>query len=179
MGRRLPTGRLVAGIGLILLGVAVSVPMIVAGAMRAFDSLLRLPAPGSRELQLEPGRYTVFWETRGWGGSPKAADVDVRVAAKGQGPAVAVDKGGLATSRYSTMDGVRGVSIAAFTIDGGGVYVVSARASGATGGIAITREFGLAGVFRIIVIPLLLLFGCAIPGIMVLVRSSPAPASAG
>ena len=183
MAHRPPTWRLAAGIGLILAGVITGATLIILGVTGAFASLLRFPAPGAGDVHLDPGSYTVFWETPGMfvREGTKGADVDFRVVSKAGGRPVGVNTGGLWTSHYSTLDGRVGVSIADFFIDAAGDYTVTAKASKGkalgSGGIALTRDLGFLGLVRIIAVPLLILFAGVGAGVFILVKS-PKPSAA-
>jgi hypothetical protein len=145
---------------------------MVYSLVSAFSTLERFDAPGSRDATLEPGDYTVYWETPGAfvGKQSRGSEVQVRVAAQdGQGDP-AVNSSGLWVSRYSTGSRV-GVSVADFRIERRGVYTVSAGKTLPGGGIAITRGLGFFGVFRLVLTTLALVGGGVGGGLVILLRS--------
>lgn len=165
-----PRRRLTLGIALIVLGVASSAVFLVLSLRSAFSSLVRVPAPGSQELRLDRGDYTVYWEIPGTGARIQAPDVSVGIRSSG-GQEVAYRRGGLFVSRYSTFER-RGVSVGSFSIAESGAYTVSA--SGAKdGSISMTRSLGFAGTLKLVLIPLVLMGGGVLAGVRTLTRKTP------
>ncbi len=170
-----------AGIALIAAGAISGFGYMIFSLVSAFSTLERFDVPGGRDTTLQPGAYTVYWETPGAfvGRQSRGPDVQVRVEAQDGMGNPTVNRGGLWVSRYSTGSRV-GVSVADFRIERKGVYTVSARAPAgktpAGGGIAITRSLGVLGIFRLVLTTLALIGGGVGTGVYILVKK-PAPAA--
>ena len=162
-----PSARMTLSIALILIGVVSGLILLGASLLSSVYSLLRVTAPGSQELLLERGDYTVYWEIPESGGRLIAPDVKVGIRSPA-GQDIALSRPGVFVSRYSTFDR-RGMSIASFTIAEPGIYSVSA--SGAKdGSIALTPSMGILGMLKMIAIPLALMAGGVLAGVILLTR---------
>jgi hypothetical protein len=168
--------RTVLAVLIITFGVAGFATFLITSLTEVFDGLQRVSIPGSRELALKPGEYTIYWDTDSrFASVPSRSDLIVTVVSSG-GSNVSVSSPGLMTGRYSTMDGRTGVSIAALTVAEQGPHTVTvAAAAGKTlprGGLAVGRSLGFLGILKIVLISLVLLGGSIGAGVALLVRSS-------
>ena len=161
------------GILLIVAGATSGFGYLMVALLSAFSTLERFDAPGGHEATLEPGDYTVYWETPGIfvANRSRGPDVQVGIAARdGQGNPM-VNGAGLWVSHYSTGSRI-GVSVADFRIERQGVYDVSALAvPGKTlpaGGIAISRSLGVIGIFRLVLTTLATVGGGVGAGLLLL-----------
>ena len=164
------------GILLIAAGVITFVIFLVTSLMKVFGGLQRMEVPGARELTLEPGDYTIYWEGDSRLGSvPSFSDLDLSVVSKGGGSRT-VSSSGLLAGRYTTMEGRSGASVAVFSVDWRDLYAVKvAPAAGKSlpkGGIAVGRTLGFLGVLKIVVACILLLGGGIGGGVALLIRNS-------
>jgi hypothetical protein len=175
--------RMTFGILLIAVGVISFVVFLVTSLTRVFGGLQRVKVPGVRELALEPGDHTIYWEADSRLGSlPSFSDLDLSVVSKG-GESRTVSPSGVLTGRYTTMEGRVGASIAVFSVDWRDLYAVKvAPAAGRSlpkGGIAVGRSLGFLGVLKIVLTCVVLLGGGIAGGVAVLIRrassSSPGP----
>lgn len=170
--------RRILGILLISAGVVGFAAFLVTSLMNVFGGMERVEVPGTRDLVLEPGDYTIYWETDSrFNLVPAYSDLDLAVVSKG-GESRAISSSGPVTSRYSTMDRV-GVSIAAFRVEREGPYgVKAAAAAGKTlpkGRIVVSPSIGILGVLRIVLLCILILGSGLGSGLMVLLRKSSVP----
>lgn len=169
------TARMVLGILLILVGVAGFVFFLVSSLSKVFKGLERVTIPGARELTLEPGDYTIYWETESrFASAASRSDLDISIVSRGGGGSLAVPSSGLVAGRYSTMDGRFGRSVGAFSVEEQGVYVVAVAAvAGKTlpkGVLAVGPKIGFFGVLKI-VLGCLLIVGVSVGGgVALLVR---------
>jgi hypothetical protein len=171
------------GILLILAGVTSFVVFLVSSLTRYFKALERVDVPGARELVLEAGNYTVYWETDSrFGSIASRSDLDLSVAPQGGGAGLAVAASGLMSGRYSTMDRF-GSSIGSFTVEQDGPYTVSVAAlAGRTlprGRLSLGPSLGFLGTVRIVLVCLALMGAGVGGGVTLLVRKGSRPSSRG
>ena len=164
------------GILLIAVGVLTFVIFLVTSLMKVFGGLQRVEVPGARELTLEPGDYTIYWEGDSrFGSVPSFPDLDLSVVSKG-GESRTVSSSGLLASRYTTMEGRSGASVAVFTVERGDLYAVKvATAPGKSlpkGGIAVGRSLGFLGVLKLVLICIAILGAGLGSGLTVLLRKT-------
>lgn len=165
--------RMTFGVFLIVAGVIGFAIFLVTSLMKVFSGTQRVEVPGARELTLEPGDYTIYWETDSrFSRAPSRSDLDITVVSK-SGGSLTVSSSGLMGSRYSTMDRV-GVSVAAFTVDRADLHTVQvAAAAGKTlpkGGIAVGPSIGFLGVLKIVILSILILGSGLGGGLFLLLR---------
>ena len=87
------------GILLIAAGVITFVIFLVTSLMKVFGGLQRVEVPGARELTLEPGDYTIYWEGDSrFGSVPSFSDLDLSVVSK-DGESRTVSSSGLLAGR--------------------------------------------------------------------------------
>ena len=168
--------RMTFGILLIAVGVITFVILLVTSLMKVFGGLQRVEVPGARELTLEPGDYTIYWETDSRLGSvPSFSDLDLSVVSKG-GESRTVSSSGFRAGRYTTMEGRVGASVAVFSVERGDLYAVkvspAAGKSLPKGGIAVGPSLGFLGVLKIVIACIALLGGGVAGGVAVLIRNS-------
>lgn len=176
----IPVGpfRMTLAIVLIVLGVGGFTVYLVTSLMKVFSGMERIDIPGKAELNLEPGDYTIYWETRSrFSRMPSLSDLDITIVSKEGDLVLGVSSSGPLRSHYSTME-VVGESVAAISVRQEGTYKVTvAAAAGKTlpqGGIAVGRALGILGLLRLIVFCLLMLGGGLGPGVYLLVTNSKA-----
>jgi hypothetical protein len=169
--------RMTLAIVLIAAGVLGFVVFLVTSLMKTFGGMHRVEVPGTREMTLEPGSYTVYWESDSrFTPVPSRSDLDLSIASKGG--SLAVSSSGLMASRYSTMDRV-GASVAAFTVEKADLYAVKvAPAAGLVlpkGGVAVGRSIGFLGVLKIVLVCVAILGVGLGGGLTLLLRKPSAP----
>jgi hypothetical protein len=172
-----PAGALrrILGILLIVAGALGFILVLVTSLLKSFGGLERVDVPGSRELRLEPGSYTIYWESDSrFSRLPDRSDLELAVVSKDGASRPPVASSGPVTSRYSTIDRV-GVSVAGFTVDRAGDYAVTAASAGGKplpkGGLALSRSLGPLGVLRIVALCLAVLAAGLGPGLYLLITS--------
>lgn len=157
------------------------VAFLVTSLMGIFGGIQRIDVPGARDLELEAGAHTVYWEIPS-AFKPMEGPDGLRVSVRRDGEELPLSGAGLLRTRYST--GSRGgVSIHEFTAPAKGIYVVAATVEvGKTlpaGGVAVSPSLGFSGILKI-VLGCLALLGIGVGGgIVLLVRSlkaTPLPA---
>ncbi len=167
------------GVLLIAAGVLGFVVFLVTSVMKIFGGLQRVEVPGTRELTLEPGDYTIYWEADSrFGSMPSFSDLDLSVVSKG-GESRAVSPSGLLAGRYTTMEGRAGAPVAVFSVDRGGLYAVNVtQAAGKSlpkGRIAVSPKIGILGALKIVIFCIAILGTGVGSGLMVLFRKSSVP----
>jgi hypothetical protein len=167
--------RMVLGILLICVGVTGFVLFLVSSLSKIFKGLERIEVPGARELTLERGSYTINWETDSrFGSAASRSDLEITVVAKDIGGSPPVSGSGLMATRYSTLDGKFGASIAGFSVEAGGAYTLTvSAAAGKTlpkGRITVGRSVGFLGVLKIVVVCILIMGAGVGGGVALLVR---------
>lgn len=167
-------GRIAIAVVLIVAGVVSFAVFLVASLMNVLGGLERVETPGRRELTLEPGEYTVFWESDSrFQRAAGFGELELSVVAKESGAGVTLAASGLWTTTYSTMDRF-GMSIAMFVVTHKESYLVKvAAAPGKTlprGGIAIRKSVGFLSILKIVVVCVLLLGGGVGGGVLTLLR---------
>jgi hypothetical protein len=170
--------RMTFAVLLIAAGVLGFVVFLVTSLMKVFSGLERAHVPGARELTLEPGDYTIYWETDSrFNPVPSLSDLDLTVASK-TGESRPVSSSGLMKTRMSTMDRVS-VSVALFSVERAGSYEVkAAAAAGKTlpkGGIAVGRSIGFLGVLKIVIVCIAILGAGLGGGLTLLLRKTSVP----
>lgn len=170
-----PPVRMTLGILLIVAGVSAFVFFLVTSLSKIFKGMERVEVPGARELTLEAGDYTIYWESDSrFAAVASRPDLALAVVSKDGGSGLPVSGAGLLSGRYSTMDNRIGSSIAAFTVEREGSYTVAvAAASGKTlpkGRLTVSRRIGFLGVLKI-VLGCILIMGAGVGGgVLLLVR---------
>jgi hypothetical protein len=170
--------RMTFGVLLIAAGVLGFVVFLVTSLLKVFGGMQRVEAPGTRELVLEPGDYTIYWETDSrFTSVPSFSDLDLAVVSR-SGETRPVSSSGLMTSRYSTMDSV-GVSVAAFSVERPGPYGIKAAAAAGKalpkGRIVVSPSMGFLGVLKLVVLCIAILGAGVGSGLTVLLRRSSVP----
>jgi hypothetical protein len=171
--------RMALGGGLIALGVMAGVGVLLVSIFIVFASLMRIEAPGSGEIELEPGTYTIYWE------SPmllkkgrKAPGGSLGVFPKDGGTPVTLNTEVLFPINYNTLDH-SGVSIAEFRIDRKGVYQVGISEpnlkQSVPGRISIGRALGILSFVKLAVIPFVLIAGGIGAGLLILLKRPQSP----
>jgi hypothetical protein len=178
---QIPPGRLALAIALFFGSGLVTVAVVLIFLFSSFASLLRVDAPGTGNIRLEKGRYTVYWESAAMRAEgARAPAVQVRIDAKDDGPSVKLEPMGDLVTRYSTLE-TAGASMADFSIERAGDYDVSVTApatkQAAPGRISLGRHVGIAGVLMIVLPMLLLDVVAMIAAIVVLLKSPKPPAT--
>jgi hypothetical protein len=169
--------RITLAVLLILAGVVSFGVFLGTSIVGILGELQRVDTPGRRELLLEPGEYTLFWETDSRFQRAAGLDeLDLTVVPKESGAGLNVAASGLWTTHYSTMDRF-GLSIATFDVGVKETYVVKvAAASGKAlprGGIAVRKAFGFFAILKIVAGCIVLLGGGVGSGVAVLLRRRP------
>jgi len=167
-------GRLALGISLFA-GSGIAALVIAAfSAISAFSALIRVDSPGSTNIHLETGSYTVFWESPALlkeGARPP--DVLVRVDPKNDESPVNIRPVGDFVTRYSTFD-TAGTSIFDFSIGRAGDYAISVtepqKLQQHPGRISLCRSLGLAAALRIVLVPALLSIGGTVAAFIVILK---------
>ena len=170
--------RTTLGILLILWGVVGFTIYLVTGLTKVFGGMERIEVPGTRELNLERGDYTVYWETDSrLSRAPDRADLELAVVSQ-EGDFRPSVSSGLVRSQYTTMSRVA-VSVAEFTAPQKGPYTITVGArAGKTlprGGITVSRSMGFLGLIKLVGGCILLLGGGVGGGVALIVRR-PKPA---
>lgn len=146
------------------------VVFLVSSLMGIFGGIQRIDVPGARDLELEAGAHTVYWEIPSTFFKPAGGPDGLKVSVSRDGAELPLDGGGLLTTRYST--GSRaGVSIHGFTAPVKGTYAVAAKLDvDVPGNLAVSRSLGFFGILKI-VLGCLALMGIGVGGgIVVLLR---------
>lgn len=146
----------------------------------AFKTVVAVEAPGSKELRLEPGSYTVYWESPETNQkNMKAPGVQVRVEPKEGGPPVTVSSVGDMVTSYTTLNSA-GVSFSEFTIAKAGEYRVSATAPARPppypGQVAVSKTIRISGILLLVLAAVVFPIGGVVAGLIVLLRR-PKPAA--
>lgn len=167
------------GIVLIVAGGVGFIVFLVASLLSIFGGLQRVECPGARELQLEAGDHTIYWEIRARVAGRGAGTDDLEVAVESSDGPVKVSPAGPFTSRYSTGDRV-GVSLFSFSLWRKGRYTVRARPAPGrtlpTGEIAVGRSLGFLGILRVVLTCLAIVAAGVGSGVAILIRASKRPA---
>jgi hypothetical protein len=182
MAATLSPGRIVLGVLLIAAGAISGIAFLVVSLVGIFSALLRVEAPGSGDVRLERGSYTVYWEIPGAVAArgARGPEVDLSVQPADGGAPIAVDSHLRWTAHYSTGSRV-GVLIAAFQIDRADLYRVSVRPPPGSrlpkGTVALTPALGLVGTLKLVLVPLALVAAGVGCGLVVLLKRPSAPAT--
>ena len=176
---RISPGRLALGLALFAGSGIAALALTVVFAISAFSALTHVDSPGSANIHLKTGSYTVYWE------SPallkkgvRPPDVLVRVDPKDGDPPVNLRAVGDFVTRYSTFD-TAGSSIFDFSIGRDGDYEISVTAPQKLqqhpGRISLCRSISLAAALRIVLVPLLLSVGGTVAAFFVVLKGPKTP----
>ena len=170
-GPRPGSWRFVVGGLVIAAGVAGFIAFLLTRLAGFSDALVRVTVPGSGELNLQAGAYTVYWERENlfesWPGLRCA------LAFKDSGKRIELSETWV-TSRYS-FAGKRGTSLFRFQAAEPGVYVLSADhpdgRSGGTTTLAVGPS-GMAGIVLTVLGCIGILGGSIAAGVLLIVRTA-------
>jgi hypothetical protein len=150
----------VAAVLLALLGIVAGIALIVSGVRTYIDKVEgfeRFPAPGSEEIALDDGGYSIYFERPGLDTEDALPSISVAVTAPDGAP---VDLDRYDTDVSYSVSGHDGRGVFTFRADEPGTYRV--RADGSDGEVAVGRGIGarfagavVAGVGTLLLAPVL------------------------
>ncbi|HLY11591.1 MAG TPA: hypothetical protein VKW04_19980 [Planctomycetota bacterium] len=166
--------RWLLGGSLIALGLIAGAGVVVFYVFSMFASLMRIEAPGSGEIDLEPGTYSLYWE------SPllvnkgkKFPGGSIGVFLNDGGPPLTLTTELFWPISYNTIDH-SGESIAEFTVDRKGSYRISMSEPNlkqpVPGGLSIGRALTISVLLKVAPIPLGFIAGGVGLGLLVLLK---------
>jgi hypothetical protein len=154
------TGYVLAGL-LTVAGIAAGVVLIVSGIRSYIDKVEgfeRFDVPGSGELVLDDGGYSVYWERPGFDDDDPGPSLTVSIAPVDGGEPLDLDRYDVDVS-YS-VSGHDGRGMYTFSVDDPGRYRI--RSDGTPGEVAVGRGIGsrfagslVAGVGTLLLAPVL------------------------
>jgi hypothetical protein len=143
--------RYVLGGVIVAAGVVGFVVFLVTRISGFSQGLVRVVVPGTQEISLEAGSYTIYWESSGFGGWP---GVGVTITSKSTATPVGLSRTWV-NSNYS-IGGKRGVSMYSAEIPATGTYVVDGAYPPGKSGGDVTLAMGRSSILGIV----LTVFGC-------------------